>query len=98
MCIRDRVTRDSDPESAAATEAFGTFLHEVNEDIARALGSLRAQRQATYSASSPARHVTVTVNSGGVLPVSYTHLDVYKRQTQDRLGVGEQLVGVRSEI
>ena len=63
------VTRDSDPESAAATEAFGTFLHEVNEDIARALGSLRAQRQATYSASSPARHVTVTVNSGGVLQV-----------------------------
>jgi len=45
------VTRDSDPESAAATEAFGTFLHEVNEDIARALGSLRALQVVAISTS-----------------------------------------------
>ena len=70
MCIRDRLYIDAGLTQKEGEALVGTFV--VPREPFRAL---LGRRVSTKALDDRAGFVTL-------LPVSYTHLDVYKRQTQ----------------
>ena len=66
MCIRDRVKID--PKSIGV----GQYQHDINQKLLE--GAL------TNVVEDCVNRVGVDLNTASPSPVSYTHLDVYKRQ------------------
>ena len=89
MCIRDRYIACLDPigklqgekEFSLTPELYGNFLIELFElwEIDLKQGKQPYIRQFE-------NYISILL---GYMPVSYTHLDVYKRQVSDRAGAEE---------
>ena len=71
MCIRDR-------DSLKEREEYIDYLNaEISKYIVR---QMSGEKSVAGSKSMSSYYIIV----GNIEPVSYTHLDVYKRQAQDR--------------
>ena len=71
MCIRD---------SRRAVRILAYNSTEITEDNIKQIKSVDEKVQRAFSDMTPA--VTIEMIKRGISPVSYTHLDVYKRQIQ----------------
>ena len=82
MCIRDR----NYPALKAQCQNSNTFSQEKNNSVPVEACCFPKIKQKEYQAVNAAIEDTLKYKDGAermkVIPVSYTHLDVYKRQLQ----------------
>ena len=89
MCIRDRswpipVQRIA-IISAPSAAGFGDFMHQLIDNDARLRFAVKLFPAAMQGNSAPASIIAALGEISDQAAVSYTHLDVYKRQRRDAL-------------
>ena len=94
MCIRDRRTLES--SGAASCESEGPLICEIFEKVSDAMTDMVIQGAektgvsdiimagGVTSSSFIRRRALKRLDAAGINAVSYTHLDVYKRQEDSR--------------
>ena len=81
MCIRDRIKADG---HLKLTNIGGMQANNAEAENVRVITKFNGVYEGTCQLANPSVHVN---GSYGTTPVSYTHLDVYKRQRQDYEGM-----------
>ena len=87
MCIRDRIRIQPSLQGLTASVAGRRFAVEVRDprDASRSSRAATGSGRQNVTAPMPGKVVRVLVETGDLVAVSYTHLDVYKRQNERRV-------------